>query len=101
MQRRRYQDHIKPERPGFIDETWTVIMDDHGSCKATRRFIRIAGVKFIFLSKYSPDLNLIEQMIFVKRKALVAQGAARFVETICAAIARMLADISDECANYF
>ena len=76
-------------------------MDDHGSCKATRRFIRIAGVKFIFLSKYSPDLNLIEQMIFVKRKALVAQGAARFVETICAAIARMLADISDECANYF
>jgi hypothetical protein len=49
-------------------------MDDHGSCKATRQFVRVAGVKFIFLPKYSPDLNLVEQMIFAKRKPLLRKA---------------------------
>ena len=49
-------------------------MDNHGSCKAMRQFIRVAGVKFIFLPKYSPDLNLIEQMIFAKRKHLLRKA---------------------------
>jgi hypothetical protein len=51
VQRRKYQDHIKPECPGFIDETWTVIADNPGSCKAMRQFIRVAGVKLFFLPK--------------------------------------------------
>jgi hypothetical protein len=51
VQRRRYQDHIKPERPCFIDETWTVIADNPGSCKAIRQFIRVADVKLFFLPK--------------------------------------------------
>jgi len=49
-------------------------MDNLASCKAIRQFIRVVGVKFIFLPKYSPDLNLIEQMIFAKRKHLLCKA---------------------------
>jgi hypothetical protein len=72
VQRRKYQDHIKPERPGFIDETWTVIADNPGSCKAMRQLIRVAGVKLFFLPKIcagpAPDRADIRQHLL--RKAL-------------------------------
>lgn len=42
-------------------------MDNLGSHKgkAVRQLIRAAGAKFLFLPKYSPDLNPIEQ-VFAK-----------------------------------
>jgi hypothetical protein len=40
-----------------------------------------------FLPKYSPDLNLIEQ-VFAKLKQLLRKAAARTVEAICAALAK-------------
>jgi transposase len=53
-----------------------------------------------FLPKYTPDLNLIEQ-VFAKLKHLLRK-AARTVEAICAAIGEILGTItSEECANYF
>jgi transposase len=54
-------------RPGDI-----VIMDNLGSHKgkAVRRLIRAAGDKLIFLPKYSPDLNPIEQ-VFASLKHLL------------------------------
>ena len=53
-------------RPGDI-----VIMDNLGSHKgkAVRQLIRAAGAKLLFLPKYSPDLNPIEQ-VFAKLKHL-------------------------------
>jgi hypothetical protein len=85
VQRRKYQDHIKPERPGFIDETWTVIADNPGSCKAMRQLIRVAGVKL-------PAQNMRRTCTRSSRHSptLVAQGAAHFIETICAASAQVL-----------
>ena len=52
-----------------------VIMDNLGSHKgkAVRRLIRSVGAKLIFLPKYSPDLNPIEQ-VFAQAQALAAQG---------------------------
>jgi transposase len=85
-------------RPGDI-----VIMDNLGSHKgkAVRRLIRAAGARLIFLPKYSPDLNPIEQ-VFAKLKHLLRKAAARTVETVCAAIGELLgAFTKDECANYF
>ena len=69
-------------RPGDI-----VIMDNLGSHKgkAVRRLIRSAGAKLIFLPKYSPDLNPIEQA-FAKLKPLLRKAAARTVDALCAAI---------------
>ena len=51
-------------RPGDI-----VVMDNLGSHKgkAVRRAIRAAGARLLFLPKYSPDLNPIEQ-VFSKLK---------------------------------
>src|SRR5262249_30469081 len=68
--------------------------------KVVRALIRAAGAKLLFLSKYSPDLNPIEQ-IFAKLKQLLRKTAPRNFEAICAAIGEILAALSPaECANY-
>ena len=85
-------------RPGDI-----VIMDNLGSHKgkAVRRLIRAAGAKLIFLPKYSPDLNPIEQ-VFAKLKHLLRKAAARTVDALCLATGQLLGAFTpDECANYF
>ncbi len=85
-------------RPGDV-----VIMDNLGSHrgKAVRRAIRSVGAKLIFLPKYSPDLNPIEQL-FAKLKHMLRKAKARTADAVCAAIGRILdACTSSECANYF
>jgi transposase len=80
-----------------------VIMDNLGSHKgkAVRRIIRAAGARLIFLPKYSPDLNPIEQL-FAKLKHLLRQAAQRTVDTVCEAIGNILETVSPtECSNYF
>jgi transposase len=84
-------------RPGDI-----VIMDNLGSHKgkAVRRAIRNAGAHLIFLPKYSPDLNPIEQ-VFAKLKHLLRKACARTADAVCAAIGKLLKSFSaEECANY-
>ena len=85
-------------KPGDI-----VILDNLGSHKgkAVRKAIRAAGAKLIFLPKYSPDLNPIEQ-VFAKLKTLLRKAGARTVEAISAAIGTLLECFKpQECANYF
>jgi transposase len=85
-------------KPGDI-----VIMDNLGSHKgkAVRRLIRSAGAKLLFLPKYSPDLNPIEQ-VFAKLKHLLRKAAARTVEGVTAAVGRLLTAFTpQECAKYF
>jgi transposase len=80
-----------------------VVMDNLGSHKgkAVRELVRSVGAKRLFLPKYSPDLNPIEQA-FAKLKHLLRKTAARDPETLSAAIARSLqAFTAQECANYF
>jgi putative transposase len=80
-----------------------VVMDNLGSHKsrAVRRAIRKAGARLIFLPKYSPDLNPIEQ-VFAKLKHLLRKAAARTPDAVCDAIAQLLDAFSpEECANYF
>jgi transposase len=79
-----------------------VILDNLGSHKgvAVRRAIRKAGAKLIFLPKYSPDLNPIEQ-VFAKLKALLRKAEARTVAAVCDAIGQLLGSFTPkECANY-
>lgn len=80
-----------------------VIMDNLGShkSKAVRRAIRAAEARLLFLPKYSPDLNPIEQ-VFAKLKHMLRKAAARTDEEICAAIGHILNTYSPtECGNYF
>ena len=66
-----------------------------------RQLIRSAGAKLLFLPKYSPDLNPIEQ-VFAKLKHLLRKAAARTAEAVCAAIGELLGTFTPpECANYF
>lgn len=84
-------------RPGDI-----VILDNLGSHKsiAVRRAIRAAGAHLLFLPKYSPDLNPIEQL-FAKLKHGLRKAAGRSFDTVSNAIATVLdAVTSAECSNY-
>src|SRR5262245_12728163 len=85
-------------KPGDI-----VIMDNLGSHKGkiVRRAIRSVGAKLIFLPKYSPDLNPIEQL-FAKLKHLLRKAAARSADAVCHAIGQILDTFTpQECLNYF
>jgi len=85
-------------KPGDI-----VIMDNLGShkSKAVRQAIRSAQARLLFLPKYSPDLNPIEQ-VFSKLKHHLRKASARSPDDICEAIRQILPTYSpDECANYF
>ena len=85
-------------KPGDV-----VVMDNLGSHKgkAVRRAIRKAGAHLLFLPKYSPDLNPIEQL-FAKLKHCLRKAAKRSGETVCDAIGQILDAISPaECQNYF
>jgi putative transposase len=84
-------------RPGDI-----IVLDNLGSHKGklVRNAIRATGAKLLFLPKYSPDLNPIEQ-VFAKLKTLLRKAAARSIDTVSAAIAHILATYTPaECANY-
>lgn len=79
-----------------------VIMDNLGSHRGrqVRKAIRNAGARLLFLPKYSPDLNPIEQ-VFAKLKHLLRKAQARSYDGILTAIAQLLdAFTPEECANY-
>jgi transposase len=80
-----------------------VIMDNLGSHrgKLVRQAIREVGARLIFLPKYSPDLNPIEQ-VFSKLKHMLRKAKARSYDALIAATAQLLDTYSpNECRNYF
>jgi putative transposase len=80
-----------------------VILDNLGSHKGkvVRQAVRKAGARLLFLPKYSPDLNPIEQL-FAKLKTLLRKAAARTLDAVCAAVGQILDSFTpQECANYF
>lgn len=77
-------------------------MDNLGFHKsdAVRKAIRKAGAKLIFLPKYSPDLNPIEQL-FAKLKHYLRKVQERSADAVCSAIGTILDTITQqECRNY-
>ena len=84
-------------KPGDV-----VILDNLGSHKgkAVRRAIRDVGARLVFLPKYSPDLNPIEQ-VFAKFKTLLRKAGARTYEAVSRACADILTRYPpEECAAY-
>jgi transposase len=82
-------------KPGDV-----VILDNLGSHKgkAVRRAIRDVGARLVFLPKYSPDLNPIEQ-VFAKFKTLLRKVGARSYEAVSQACAQILTQYPpEECA---
>ena len=80
-----------------------VVMDNLGShkAKAVRHALRRVGARLVFLPKYSPDLNPIEQF-FAKLKHHLRRDQPRSRDALCHAIAKALDTVTDsECSNYF
>lgn len=80
-----------------------VIMDNLGSHKAktVRHAIRRAGARLVFMPKYSPDLNPIEQL-FAKLKHRLRAAQRRTWDDVSDAIGQVLASLTpQECSNYF
>ena len=80
-----------------------VVIDNLGSHKgrAIRHAIRSARAKLLFLPKYSPDLNPIEQ-VFAKLKHLLRKAAARNFDAVTETIGQLLESFTpQECLNYF
>ena len=80
-----------------------VVMDNLGShkAKAVRHALRRAGAKLLFLPKYSPDLNPIEQL-FAKLKHHLRRDQPRTRDAVCHALAKALDTVTAaECSNYF
>jgi len=85
-------------KPGDV-----VIMDNLAAHKSApvRDAIEAVGARLLFLPPYSPDLNPIENA-FAKLKAMLRKAAARSVDQLWDAIARIIQTYSPhECANYF
>ena len=84
-------------KPGDV-----VVLDNLGSHKgkAVRKAIRDIGARLVFLPKYSPDLNPIEQ-VFAKLKTFIRKQAPRTFDAVSHAFADSLKTIAPaECANY-
>lgn len=84
-------------KPGDI-----VIMDNLGSHKgkAVRQAIRDMGARLLFLPKYSPDLNPIEQF-FAKLKHHLRSARERTIDGVSNAIASILDTVKpEECSNF-
>lgn len=79
-----------------------VIMDNLPSHKVAgiREAVEASGARLHYLPPYSPDLNPIEQA-FSKIKALLRKAAARSINALHRAIARIIRSITPaECVNY-
>jgi transposase len=99
----RFQVYVEQVLVPTLAPSDIVIMDNLGSHKsrAVRQAIRRAGAKLLFLPKYSPDLNPIEQL-FAKLKHHLRAAQRRTREALADAVANILDTVtSEECANYF
>ena len=84
-------------KPGDV-----VVLDNLGSHrgKAVRKAIRATGARLLFLPKYSPDLNPIEQ-VFAKLKHLMRKAQVRSPPAILNTISQLLGLFApEECANH-
>ena len=80
-----------------------VVLDNLGSHRSDkiRQAIEAAGASLLYLPKYSPDLNPIENA-FAKLKAGLRRAAERSTEALWDRIGKLIDDFTpQECANYF
>jgi transposase len=102
INRERFRAYVEQFLVPTLKPNDIVILDNLGSHKgkAVRKAVKAAGARLLFLPKYPPDLNPIEQL-FAKIKGFVRRAAPRTLDAICHAIAQALAAIRPaECKNY-
>jgi putative transposase len=99
----RFQAYVETVLVPTLRRGDVVVADNLQSHKhrAIRNALRQVGAKLLFLPKYSPDLNPIEQ-VFAKLKHMLRKAAARSKDAVCNAIATLLGTYTaGECSSYF
>jgi transposase len=95
--------YVRDQLAPVLNRGDIVVLDNLNVHKSPRAAaaLRGRGARFLFLPRYSPDLNPIE-MAFAKLKALLRAGAHRTVDALWRAIGSICDLYSpDECSNYF
>jgi transposase len=94
--------YVRTQLAPSLEPGDVVVLDNLNVHKSPRAALAVAerGAWFLFLPKYSPDLNPIE-MAFAKLKTLLRKAAARTLDDLW----RAVGDICDlfepeECWNY-
>jgi transposase len=81
-----------------------VVLDNlpvHKRSTVAKEILEQVGAWFLFLPKYSPDLNPIE-MVFSKLKVLIRKAAARTYDELWQAVGNICKLFTDEeCYNFF
>ena len=97
----RFRAYVEQELVPTLKSDDIVVLDNLGShkSKAVRSAVRAARARLVFLPKYSPDLNPIEQA-FAKLKGEIRKAKPRTVDAICETIRDILTRGSKECGNY-
>jgi putative transposase len=98
-----FQAYVEAELVPTLKPGDIVVMDNLGSHKGkkVRQAIRQAGARLLFLPKYSPDLNPIEEL-FSKIKHWLREAKARSLSDLIAALKDTLQKVTpQECANFF
>ena len=98
----RFLAYVEQELAPTLAAGDVVVLDNLGShkSKAVRQAVRNVGARLVFLPKYSPDLNPIEQ-VFAKLKTALRKAEARTFDRISDALADILKTYTKtECANY-
>jgi len=98
----RFRAYVEQFLAPTLKQDDIVVLDNLGSHKgkAVRQAVKAAGAHLLFLPKYSPDLNPIEQ-VFAKLKTFVRKAAPRTLDAVSDAIAEGLKTFGPkEYANY-
>ena len=103
MDREMFELYVEGILAPTLREGDVVILDNlpaHKSAVA-QKILKDIGAWFLFLPKYSPDLNPIE-MAFSKLKALIRKAAARTYDDLWKAVGTVCSLFTpDECCNFF
>ena len=103
MDREMFDLYIETQLAPTLHKGDVVILDNlpvHKSPKS-QALLKEQGSWFLFLPRYSPDLNPIE-MAFAKLKALIRKAAARTYDDLWQAVGHVCDLFTDEeCFNFF
>ena len=103
MDREMFDLYIRTQLAPTLERGDVVILDNlpvHKSAEA-QAVLKAQGSWFLFLPRYSPDLNPIE-MAFSKLKALIRKAAARTYDELWQVVGQACDLFSDEeCYNFF
>lgn len=98
-----FDTYVRTQLAPALDAGDVVVLDNLNIHKSPRAAAALAehGAWFLFLPKYSPDLNPIEQ-VFAKLKTLLRKAAARTLDDLWRAVGNICGLFEpQECWNYF